>query len=168
MACQPVSPFDRNGALNTGFSRQHRAQGLSPFPIPGSEIGSVVSGLPTLDGAAIQRRPLSPRVTVHTRLLKSNTSPREQAHNSRDLARRAAASAPCGCWAACFASRPSQACTPDVAELAHSDGLASALPDGRPVWDSFHAPRTDRPTSACIRALGMRHRPCTRARQYIQ
>jgi len=82
---QPVSPVDRNGASDTGFSRQHRAQGLSPFPWTGSEIGVVVSGLPTLARAIRQRRPLSPRVTVHTRLLKSNTSSREQAHNATDL-----------------------------------------------------------------------------------
>ena len=88
-SCQPVSPFDRNDALNTGFLRQHRAQGLSAFPWTGSEKGSVVSGLPTLARAARQRRPLSPRVTVHTRLLKSNTSSREQAHKANDLAREA-------------------------------------------------------------------------------
>src|SRR6266536_5413567 len=88
MAYQPVSPFDRNGALNTGFSRQHRAQGLSPFPWTGSEEESVVSGLPTSECATFRRRPLSPRVTVQTRLLKSNTSSREQAHKTNDLARR--------------------------------------------------------------------------------
>ena len=82
---QPVSPFDRHDALNTGFSRQHRAPDLAPFPWTGSEIGAVVSGLLTLDGATIQRQPLNPHVTVHTWLLKSNTSSREQAHKSSDL-----------------------------------------------------------------------------------
>lgn len=31
--------------------------------------------------------------------------------------------------------------------------------DGSPAWDSFHPRRTNRPTSACIRALGIHYRP---------
>ena len=50
---------------------------------------AVVSGLLTLDGTTIQRQPLNPHVTVHTWLLKSNTSSREQAHKSHDLVREA-------------------------------------------------------------------------------
>lgn len=52
MASQPVSPCLDYDVSNAGFSRQHRPQDLSPFRWTGSQIRSVVSGLPTPRSAA--------------------------------------------------------------------------------------------------------------------
>jgi len=69
MASQPVSPFYRHDASNTGFFRQHRAQGSRRFPWTGSEIQLFVNGLHTAGSAAPRRMPFNPLVTVQTRLL---------------------------------------------------------------------------------------------------
>jgi len=69
MASQPVSPFYSHDASNTGFFRQHRAQGSRRFPWTGSEIQLFVNGLHTAGSAAPRRMPFNPLVTVQTRLL---------------------------------------------------------------------------------------------------
>ncbi len=69
MASQPVSPFYSYDASNTGFFRQHRAQGSRRFPWTGSEIQLFVNGLHTAGSAAPRRMPFNPLVTVQTRLL---------------------------------------------------------------------------------------------------
>jgi hypothetical protein len=71
MASQPVSPFLDYDVSNTGFSRQHRTQDLSPFRWTGSQIRSVVSGLPTSSRATTGRRPLNPLTTVQVRPLRA-------------------------------------------------------------------------------------------------
>jgi len=73
MASQPVSPFYSHDASNTGFFRQHRAQGSRRFPWTGSEIQLFVNGLHTAGSAAPRRMPFNPLVTVQTRLFMSNT-----------------------------------------------------------------------------------------------
>ena len=75
-AYQPVSPFRVNDASDTGFFRQHRRQGWLPFRWTGSQIGFVVSGLPTPNCATIRRRPLSLLVIAQTRFSMNNSQNR--------------------------------------------------------------------------------------------
>lgn len=82
-AYQPVSPFKIHDASDTGFLRQHRRQDWLPFRWTGSQIGFVVSGLPTPQRATLRRRPLSLLVIDQTRFSMNNSLSCETAHSTR-------------------------------------------------------------------------------------